>query len=94
MESDNVSETIIEMREKVIDNLVWENIREDSDPSQWDIDLLKDKIKDKFGINLPLDNWVEEENFAGEELQDRINSETTDYLKKRKSIWIRNYSNY
>ena len=26
MESDNVSETIIEMREKVIDNLVWENI--------------------------------------------------------------------
>ena len=85
MESDNVSETIIEMREKVIDNLVWENIREDSDPSQWDIDLLKDKIKDKFGINLPLDNWVEEENFAGEELQDRINSETTRLFEEKKN---------
>ena len=85
MESDNVSETIIEMREKVIDNLVWENIREDSDPSQWDIDLLKDKIKDKFGLNLPLDNWVEEENFAGEELQDRINSETTRLFKEKKN---------
>ena len=85
MESDNVSETIIEMREKVIDNLVWENIREDSDPSQWDIDLVKDKIKDKFGINLPLDNWVEEENFAGEELQDRINSETTRLFEEKKN---------
>ena len=85
MESDNVSETIIEMREKVIDNLVWENIREDSDPSQWDIDLLKDKIKDKFGLNLPLDNWVEEENFAGEELQDRINSETTRLFEEKKN---------
>ncbi len=87
MESDNVSETIIEMREKVIDNLVWENIREDSDPSQWDIDLLKDKIKDKFGINLPLDNWVEEENFAGEELQDRINSETTRLFEEKKNLY-------
>ena len=85
MESDNVSETIIEMREKVIDNLVWENIREDSDPSQWDIDLLKDKIKDKFGLNLPLDNWVEEENFVGEELQDRINSETTRLFEEKKN---------
>ena len=85
MESDNVSETIIEMREKVIDNLVWENIREDSDPSQWDIDLLKDKIKDKFGLNLPLDNWVEEENFVGEELQDRINSETTQLFEEKKN---------
>ena len=85
MESDNVSETIIEMREKVIDNLVWENIREDSDPSQWDIDLLKNKIKDKFGLNLPLDNWVEEENFAGEELQDRINSETTRLFEEKKN---------
>ena len=85
MESDNVSETIIEMREKVIDNLVWENIREDSDPSQWDIDLLKDKIKDKFGLNLPFDNWVEEENFAGEELQDRINSETTRLFEEKKN---------
>ena len=85
MESDNVSETIIEMREKVIDNLVWENIREDSDPSQWDIDLLKDKIKDKFDLNLPLDNWVEEENFAGEELQDRINSETTRLSEEKKN---------
>ena len=85
MESDNVSETIIEMREKVIDNLVWENIIEDSDPSQWDIDLLKDKIKDKFGLNLPLDNWVEEENFVGEELQDRINSETTRLFEEKKN---------
>ena len=85
MESDNVSETIIEMREKVIDNLVWENIREDSDPSQWDIDLLKDKIKDKFDLNLPLDNWVEEENFAGEKLQDRINSETTRLFEEKKN---------
>ena len=85
MESDNVSETIIEMREKVIDNLVWENIREDSDPSQWDIDLLKDKIKVKFDLNLPLDNWVEEENFAGEELQDRINSETTRLFEEKKN---------
>ena len=85
MESDNVSETIIEMREKVIDNLIWENIREDSDPSQWDIDLLKEKINDKFGLNLPLDNWVEEENFAGEELQDRINSETTRLFEEKKN---------
>ena len=85
MESDNVSETIIEMREKVIDNLVWENIREDSDPSQWDIDLLKDKLKDKFGLNLPFDNWVEEENFTGEELQDRINSETTRLFEEKKN---------
>ena len=67
-----------------VDNLVWENISEIVIHHNGS-DLLKDKIKDKFGLNLPLDNWVEEENFVGEELQDRINSETTRLFEEKKN---------
>ena len=34
---------------------------------------------------LRCENWVEEENFAGEELQDRINSETSRLFEEKKN---------
>ena len=54
MESEFVTETITDMREKVIDNIIWDNISEDSNPIQWETDLLKDQIKEKLGVNIPL----------------------------------------
>ncbi len=83
MESETVSETIIEMREKVIDNIVWDNISDESDPMQWDIDLLKNKLDEKLGLNVSLNTWVNEENFSGEELQDRINSAASKNLDEK-----------
>ena len=89
MESDNVSETINEMQEKVIENMVWDNIKEDIDPTQWDADLIKKNIEDKLGLNLPIDSWIEEENFNGEELQVRINDAVNKLLdEKRKKYGI------
>ena len=83
MEAETVSETIIEMREKVIENIVLDNVENENDPMQWDSDLLKTKILEKLGLNLPLDSWVNEDNFSGEELLDRINIEASKTLDEK-----------
>ena len=83
MEAETVSETIIEMREKVIENIVLDNVEDENDPMQWDNNLLKTKILEKLGLNLPLDSWVNEDNFSGEELLDRINIEASKILDEK-----------
>ena len=81
MEAESVSETITEMREKVIDNLVWSCISDGKNPDQWDIGSLEKKLLEVFGLNLPLESWINEENFTDEELQDRISSRTAAVLE-------------
>ena len=88
MESEFVTETITDMREKVIDNIIWDNISEDSNPIEWETDLLKDQIKEKLGVNIPLQNWIEEESFSADEFQDRVNIEASKILDdKKQKIW-------
>ena len=84
MESEFVTETITDMREKVIDNIIWDNISEDSDPTQWETDLLKDQIKEKLGVNIPLQDWIEEDSFSGDEFQERVNVEASKILDDKK----------
>ena len=84
MESEMVTETINDMREKVIDNIIWDNISEDSVPKEWETDLLKDQIKEKLGVNIPLENWIEEDNFSGDEFQERVNDEAFKILDNKK----------
>jgi len=62
------------MREKVIDNLVWNCISDNKNSDQWDIATLQKKLLEVLGLNLPLESWINEENFTDEELQDRISS--------------------
>ncbi len=83
MEAENVSETISEMREKVIDNLVWNCISDRSNPDQWDVDTLQKKLKEVLGLNLPLESWIEEDEFTDEELQERISSRATGVLEDK-----------
>ena len=84
MESEFVTETITDMREKVIDNIIWDNISEDSNPIEWETDLLKDQIKEKLGVYIPLQNWIEEESFSADEFQDRVNIEASKILDNKK----------
>ena len=83
MEADMVSDTITEMREKVLDNLIWNCVSDQKNPDQWDIDTLEKKLLELLGLNLPLASWISEEDFNEEQLQNRISSSAAGTLKEK-----------
>ena len=83
MEADIVSDTITEMREKVLDNLIWNCVSDQKNPDQWDIDTLEKKLLELLGLNLPLASWISEEDFNEEQLQNRISSSASGTLKEK-----------
>tara|TARA_B100001059_G_C17830881_1_gene584649 strand:- start:1521 stop:4220 length:2700 start_codon:yes stop_codon:yes gene_type:complete len=72
MDDTEASETIIDMRYEYVEDLVKEYIPENSYPEQWDTQLLRSKIKTTLLIDIPVDDWAEEEGIAEEEIITRI----------------------
>ena len=72
MDDTEASETIIDMRYEYVEDLVQEYIPENSYPEQWDTQLLRSKIKTTLLIDIPVDDWAEEEGIAEEEIITRI----------------------
>jgi preprotein translocase subunit SecA len=72
MEGENLTETVAEMRQDVIDDLVAKHIPENAYAEQWDADGLKEGVRVNLNLDLPVDDWVKEEGIAEEEVRDRI----------------------
>ncbi|MDC3131975.1 preprotein translocase subunit SecA [Pelagibacteraceae bacterium] len=66
------SKIIMEMIEDFINKLVLECIPPKKYNSDWNSELLKDKIKEIFDLNLPINNWFIEEGVDEEEIKKRL----------------------
>jgi len=76
MATDDISETVEIAREEVIDDLVNIGIPPQSLEEQWDIPALKQELSSHFGIDLPIDQWLAEDDSLHEEtLRSRIRDE-------------------
>ncbi|WP_169566005.1 preprotein translocase subunit SecA [Sneathiella limimaris] len=73
MGQSDVSETIKDMRADVIDQLVSRHIPEKAYPEQWDIAGLTEEVQQTLGMDLPIQDWANEEGIADEEIRDRLN---------------------
>jgi preprotein translocase subunit SecA len=72
MDGENLSETIAEMREGVIEELVTKHIPENAYSEQWDAAGLKEGVLQFLNLDLPIEDWVKEEGIAEEDIRDRI----------------------
>jgi preprotein translocase subunit SecA len=68
----DLSETIAEMRHQVVDDLVAASIPEKSYVEQWDIETLKQAMRDIFALDLPLADWAAEEGIGETEIHERL----------------------
>lgn len=76
MNSENLSDTIEEMRHSVIDDMIAAHIPPRAYPEQWDIEGLSNKINLTFNKDLPVQEWANEEGIAEEEIHSRLIEET------------------
>ncbi len=72
MSSDDVSETIIDMRHDYLTNLINSIIPEGSAPEEWDIAKLKQDLFNTTGITLPIEEWAKENNIDSIDITERV----------------------
>ena len=94
MDSEAVDDVVIDMRHDTVNSLVGTACPPGSYPEQWDIEGLKAKVAEVFGITPPIDEWLQEDAVEPELFEERIRQET-DAIMERKvagadaEIWRR-----
>src|SRR3546814_181693 len=87
MRAVDVQETVADMRQEVVENLVARCIPENAMPEQWDLEVLHAEGLRLFGLDLPATEWADEEGIADQEIRERI----TDLLDRKMAEKAANY---
>ncbi len=86
MRGEEVSETVEDMRHEVIDSLVTAHIPPGEYADKWDVKGLHEKVMEVLGLDLPVEEWADEEGIADEEIRERIQKAADEhYAKKRQT---------
>ncbi|SET44177.1 preprotein translocase subunit SecA [Paracoccus homiensis] len=80
MDSQEVGEITADMRHQVIDDLVDDFMPPKSYADQWDSEGLKNAIRERLNMNLPIGDWAEEEGVDQETMRERIADATDTYM--------------
>ena len=107
MDADTVGDVVEDMRAETVNTIVGEACPPNSYPEQWDIDLLKTRVRDVFGLEPPVDEWLQEEAVEPEMLVDRIRQSADaqmaekitaitaeDYIQIEKSILLQSLDHH
>jgi preprotein translocase subunit SecA len=87
MQAEDQTEIVEDMRNDVIDDLVNIHIPPKTYPDQWDLDGLKKALKEGINLDLPIDDWANEEGVDDELLTERIeNAANTVMADKTKAF--------
>jgi len=83
MAQDSVRETVDEMREGVVDDLVAVHIPENAYAEQWDAAGLKARVAEVLNLDLPVPEWAQEEGIADEEIRERLKKRAEEAYDER-----------
>ena len=72
MSADDVAQTIVDMRQEVIDGLVSRCIPENAFVEQWDVKTLHEETARLLNLGLPVEEWAREEGIADEAIRERL----------------------
>ena len=75
MDSEAVDDVVVDMRHDAINAMVGEHCPPGSYPEQWDLEGLKTRVEEVFGMSFPMADWLEEEAIEPELIEERIREE-------------------
>jgi preprotein translocase subunit SecA len=83
MDAESVSETIVDMRAETAAAIVAVSCPEGTYPEQWNVEALKEAIDDVFGLQPPIDQWLEEEAVDPEIITERLQKLGDDVMAEK-----------
>lgn len=82
--AENIGDTIAEFRQEVLDATISQHIPPQSLPEQWDVAGLEASLASDFGIKLPIQQWLDEDDHLYEEtLREKLLKEITDAYNEK-----------
>ena len=95
LDNDDISETIKAIRSDVFNDVIDQYIPPQSLEEQWDIKGLEERLAQEFGLELPIEHWLEENNNLHEEnLRERIIQEAEDEYKAKRRLRVKNHASF
>ena len=86
MQVENISETLEDMRNEIIEDLVNINIPEKAYAEQWDLEGLNVSLK-KYGLDLPLSNWAKNDGVTEIEFKNLIKEEANTKISNKTDLF-------
>ncbi|RUW77449.1 MULTISPECIES: preprotein translocase subunit SecA [unclassified Mesorhizobium] len=83
MDGEGLSETVAEMRDGVIEEIVAKNIPENAYAEQWNVAGLKAEVAEFLNLDLPVEEWAKEEGIAEDDIRERITAAAETAAKER-----------
>jgi preprotein translocase subunit SecA len=85
MGREDVSDTVLDLRRQVVQELVAECIPPNAYAEQWNSAKLKEEANRIFDLDLPIDRWAAEEGIADEEITERLTEAVEEKAKAKEA---------
>lgn len=72
MGDDDLADAVSEMRTDVVNDLVSKHIPEKAYADQWAVNELKGEVETYLALDLPIEQWAQEEGIADQEIRERL----------------------
>ncbi|MDX1568955.1 MAG: preprotein translocase subunit SecA [Xanthomonadales bacterium] len=87
MEADDIHETILDVRHDVIQDVISTYIPPGSIDEQWDAKGLEKALEGEFGAEVPVEEWLKEDETLNEEgLREKIHAAMDDFFKEKEAM--------
>jgi len=83
MDAETVSDVIADMREETASAIVAVNCPEGTYPEQWNVENLKESIDVVFGLDAPIDDWLQEEAVDPQTITERLQKLAEDSMASK-----------
>ena len=83
MSADDVSDTIIEMRDEYLEDVISSYVPHGLAPSEWPLKELKAELLRITGIEMPLEDWAQEKEMDADKLSEKILSAVSANIKAK-----------
>ncbi len=87
LDNDNLAESVNAIRNDVFNQIIDEYIPPQSVEEMWDVPALETRLKQDFGLDLPLVDWIEKDHCIDEEkLRERILEAAVEEYKAKEAL--------
>ena len=87
MSTDDITDVITNVRYEVVDSAINQFIAPQSLAEQWDIEGLETELKKQFGMELPVQKWLDEDDRLEEEnLRSKIQTQLSDSYQAKTDV--------
>jgi preprotein translocase subunit SecA len=83
MDSETVDDVVDDMRHDTLSAVVYGACPRGTYPEQWDVEGLKTKLEEIFGVTPPIDDWLEEDEVEQEIIEERLREQTDTIMEEK-----------